>query len=65
MGNSFRQQPAPTLYGSNKTPFAADLLEVGLSVACAMVLFSFIIILPGIRGWEVYDVCSVERFIYT
>ena len=53
MGNAFRQQPAPTLYGSNKTPFAGDLVEIGLAVATAMVVFSFFIILPGIRGWEV------------
>ena len=53
MGNAFRNQPGPTLYGPNKTPFAADHLEVGLSVAGAMLLFSFIFILPGIRGWEV------------
>jgi len=53
MGNAFRNQPAPTLYSSDKTPFAADLLEVGLAVACAMLFFSFVLIIPGIRGWEV------------
>ena len=57
MGNAFRQQPGPTLYGSNKTPFAADLVEVGLAVATAMLVFSFFIIIPGIRGWEV--ICYV------
>ena len=53
MGNSFRLQPGPTLYGENKTPVTEDLLEVGLLVAFGMIAFSFILIIPGIRGWEV------------
>ncbi len=53
MGNSFRQQPGPTLYGENKTPVTEDVLEVGIVVAFAMIAFSFILIIPGIRGWEV------------
>ena len=53
MGNSFRQQPAPALYGENKTPVTEDVLEVGLVVAFAMIAFSFILIIPGIRGMEV------------
>ena len=53
MGNSFRRQPLPVLYPDNKTPFANDLLEVGLFTAFAMIAFSFLIIIPGIRGWEV------------
>ena len=53
MGNSFRNQPAPALYGENKTPVTEDVLEVGLLVAFAMIAFSFILIIPGIRGWEV------------
>lgn len=53
MGNSFRQQPGPTLYGENKTPVTEDVLEIGLVVAFAMIAFSFILIIPGIRGWEV------------
>ena len=53
MGNSFRQQPGPTLYPENKTPVSDDILEVGILVAFAMIAFSFILIIPGIRGWEV------------
>ena len=53
MGNAFRLQPGPTLYGENKTPVTKDLLEVGLMVAFGMIAFSFILIIPGIRGWEV------------
>ena len=56
MGNSFRNQPAPALYGENKTPVTEDILEVGLLVAFAMIAFSFILIIPGIRGWEVSQV---------
>lgn len=53
MGNSFRPQPAPAIYPPNATPFASDLLEVGLLVAFGMIAASFILIIPGIRGWEV------------
>lgn len=53
MGNAFRQQPGPTLYPENKTPVTEDILEAGLGVAFAMIAFSFILIIPGIRGWEV------------
>lgn len=56
MGNSFRQQPGPTLYGENKTAVSEDLLEVGLLVAFGIIAFSFILIIPGIRGWEV-NIC--------
>lgn len=52
MGNSFRPQPLPAIYGENKTPFANDLVEVGILVAFAMIAFSFILIIPGIRGIE-------------
>lgn len=53
MGNSFRPQPLPAIYPTNKTPFASDILEVGILVAFAMIGFSFLLIIPGIRGWEV------------
>ena len=52
MGNAFRRQPEPALYGENKTPVSEDLLEVGLLVAFGLIGFSFILIIPGIRGWE-------------
>ena len=63
MGNSFRNQPAPALYGENKTPVTEDVLEVGLLVAFAMIAFSFILIIPGIRGWEVSILLS--KLLYT
>ena len=62
MGNSFRNQPAPALYPDDKTPFAADVLEVGLAVACGMIAFSFLLILPGIRGWEVRNLLYDRQF---
>lgn len=52
MGNAFRLQPGPALYPENKTPVTEDLLEVGLLWAFGTVAFSFILIIPGIRGWE-------------
>lgn len=52
MGNSFRPQPLPVIYPTNKTPFASDVLEVGILVAFAMIAFCFILIIPGIRGIE-------------
>lgn len=50
---AFRSNGAPTYYGSNKTPFMADILESGLIYAFVIVTFSFYVILPGIRGNEV------------
>ena len=53
MGNAFRLQPGPALYPANATPFLNDTEEVGLLVAFSIIAFSFILIIPGIRGWEV------------
>ena len=58
MGNSFRQQPGPTLYPEDKTPVTEDLAELGISVSFAIIAFSFVLIIPGIRGWEVSDFCA-------
>nr|XP_022340089.1 dual oxidase maturation factor 1-like isoform X1 [Crassostrea virginica]XP_022340090.1 dual oxidase maturation factor 1-like isoform X1 [Crassostrea virginica] len=49
---AFRSNGAPTYYGSNKTPFMADILESGLIYAFVIVTFSFYVMLPGIRGNE-------------
>ena len=53
MGNAFRNQPSPTRYGALKTPVTEDLLQVGLLFAFGIIAASFIIIIPGIRRWEV------------
>ena len=53
MGNAFRLQPGPTLYPENKTPVTEDLLEIGFLFAFGIIAFSFILIIPGIRGMEV------------
>jgi len=55
MGNSFRRQPAPTLYPAKQTPYTTGHMEVGFAVASAIIAFSFILIVAGIRGWEVYN----------
>lgn len=52
MGNAFRRQPGPALYGENKTPVSQDVLEVGLLFAASLIAFSFVLIIVGIRGWE-------------
>jgi len=54
MGGSFRKQPAPTLYPAKQTPVTIDHLQVTYIVPCAIIVFSFILIIIGIRGWEVY-----------
>lgn len=60
MGNAFRLQPGPALYPPNATPFMEDVEEVGILVAFGMIAFSFILIIPGIRGWErLYSVIRV------
>ena len=53
MGNSFRNQPYPTMYGELQTPVTQDITQMGLIFAFAIIAFSFILIIPGIRGWEV------------
>ena len=53
MGNSFRSQPAPTVYSELRTPVTEDILQVGLLYAFGIIAASFIVIIPGIRGWEV------------
>ena len=64
MGNSFRPQPGPTIYGELKTPVTSDLLQVGLIVAFAMIAFSFLLILPGIRGAEVIPIVPLKMSIH-
>ena len=61
MGNAFRLQPRPTLYPENKTAVTEDLLQVGLMVAFGMIAFSFLLIIPGIRGWEVKYKINVNQ----
>lgn len=56
MGNTytaFREQGLPTYYPPNKTAVTADVLEIGFIFAFLIIFFSFIVILPGIRGMQV------------
>ena len=62
MGNSFRQQPTGTLYPEQHTPVTEDLLQVGLLFAFAIIAFSFILIIPGIRGSEVRAFARASSF---
>ncbi|XP_071487819.1 dual oxidase maturation factor 1-like isoform X1 [Diadema antillarum] len=53
MGNAYtalRVQGLPTYYPSNKTAVTADVLEIGFIFAFVIVFFSFLVIIPGIRG---------------
>lgn len=55
MGNAytaFRIQGLPTYYPPNKTAVTADVLEVGFIFAFVIIFFSFLVILPGIRGMQ-------------
>ena len=58
-------QPGPTLYSELKTPVTEDLLEVGLLVAFGIIAFSFILIIPGIRGAEVRKFGYSNMHIFT
>lgn len=53
MGNSFRSQPQGAIYPESKTPVTEDVLQVGLLFSFGIIAFSFIVIIPGIRGFEV------------
>ncbi|XP_033120578.1 dual oxidase maturation factor 1-like [Anneissia japonica] len=57
--SALRNKPAPTLYAANPTPVRVDVLEVGFIFAAVIVFVSYLIILPGIRGWE--RMCSFIR----
>lgn len=48
----WRKNGGPTLYGPDKTAVTADVLEAGLLFAAAILAFSLLIVLPGIRGKE-------------
>ena len=54
MGNglygAWRNKPFPTMYASNKTPVTADVLEAGFIYAAVILFFSFLVVLPGVRG---------------
>ena len=58
MGNSLRKQPLPSIFGPEKTPVTVDLLEVKLVYYILVMVVCFIVIIPGIRGWEVRTVVS-------
>ncbi|XP_078655692.1 dual oxidase maturation factor 1-like isoform X1 [Branchiostoma floridae x Branchiostoma belcheri] len=45
-----RVDGGPTLYASNKTAVTVDVLEVGFIFAICILAFSFLVILPGVRG---------------
>ncbi|KAI8506261.1 regulation of thyroid hormone proteinration [Branchiostoma belcheri] len=49
---AFRVDGGPTQYPPNPTPVTADVLEVGLVFAVAILAFSFLVILPGVRGMQ-------------
>ncbi|XP_066271274.1 dual oxidase maturation factor 1-like [Branchiostoma lanceolatum] len=49
---AFRVDGGPTQYAENRTPVTADVLEVGLVFAIAILAFSFLVILPGVRGMQ-------------
>lgn len=53
MGNALRQQPMPSRFGTLQTAVTEDVLQVGLLFAFGIIAASFIVIIPGIRGWEV------------
>ncbi len=53
MGNAFRNQPSSSAYHTYTTPVREDGLQIGTIFAFGIIWISFLLILPGIRGWEV------------
>ncbi|XP_035666958.1 dual oxidase maturation factor 1-like isoform X1 [Branchiostoma floridae] len=47
-----RVDGGPTLYASNKTAVTVDVLEIGFIFAICILAFSFLVILPGVRGMQ-------------
>lgn len=54
--SALRDKPFPTLYGENKTPVTADVLEAGLILAFCILTFGFLLIIPGVRGGQKLNV---------
>lgn len=48
--SALRDKPFPTLYGENRTPVTADVLEAGLILAFCIIIFAFLLLIPGVRG---------------
>ena len=63
MGNSFRRQPFATTYEPLKTPVGEDNVQVDVLIAFGMIAFSFLLVIPGIRGLEVNTLSHVI-FVY-
>ena len=61
MGNSFRRQPFATTYEPLKTPVGEDNVQVGVLIAFGMIAFSFLLVIPGIRGLALSHVIFVYR----
>ena len=49
----FRDNGGPTQYGPQFTAVTEDVLVVGLIVGFALILFTTIVILPGLGGKQV------------
>ncbi|XP_006818581.1 dual oxidase maturation factor 1-like [Saccoglossus kowalevskii] len=63
--NAFRQGDGPTLYVENHTPVTVDKLEVGLITCTCVIVFAYLVVLPGIRGTKrVYGALRTLLTIY-
>ncbi|XP_067127779.1 dual oxidase maturation factor 1-like [Centruroides vittatus] len=50
--SAFRTNGYPTIYGENKQPVTVDVLIAGLIFSFIIILVSFLLIVPGVRGKE-------------
>ena len=51
--SAFRYGNFPTLYPSIKTSESSDILLAGLIFAAVILVFSLLLIVPGVRRWHV------------
>lgn len=54
--NAFRFEGYPTLYHDNKSPVFEDILIYGLIFCFCILGFSFLVIIPGVRGIQVTQI---------
>lgn len=47
--SALRDKPFPTLYGENRTPVTADVLEAGLILSFCILTLAFLLVIPGVR----------------
>ena len=58
--SAFRDVPFPTQYGPNRSAVTVDVLEAGLVAAVLILVFSLLLVLPGVKGLRQVSSCQAN-----